>query len=101
MGAAMRNELVGMVRPAVALEIAGRRNQEPPQRHDRLAHDALAADVARLNADVVALLDRIVDAVIVVQLDDQVLDAAVESGRHHAELMGKEGSDAARRARCR
>ena len=61
-----------MVRPAVALEIIRRRNQEPPQRHDRLADDALAADVARLNADVVALLDRIVDAVVVVQLDDQI-----------------------------
>ena len=69
--AAMRNKFVGMFRPAVALEIIRRCDQQPPQRHDRLTDDGVAADVARLDADVVALLDRIVDAVVMMQLDDQ------------------------------
>ena len=69
---AVRDQFVRMSRPAVALEIIRRRHQEPPQRHDRLTDDVFAADVARLDADVVALLDRIVDAIIVVQLDDQL-----------------------------
>ena len=93
--AAMRNELVRMVRPAVTLEIIGRRHQEPPQRHDRLANDAFAADVARLNADVIAFLDRIVDAVVVMQLDDQIRMLLLKAANIAAELVGQEGGDAA------
>ena len=93
--AAMRAEFVGMARPAVALEIIRRRHQEPPQRHDRLAHDAFAADVARLNADIVAFLDRIVDAVIVVKLDDQIGMLLLKMADIAAELMSQERGDAA------
>ena len=72
MRTAVRNQLVRMFRAAVVFEVVRRGNQEPLQRHDRLADDVLAADVARLDADVVAFLDRIVDTVVMVQFDHQL-----------------------------
>ncbi len=95
MRAAMVCQLVGMARPAVAIEIVGRGDQEPPQRHDRLADDVAAADVARLDADIVAFLDRIVDAVVVMQLDDEFRMLALERADVARELVRQERGDAA------
>ena len=83
-----------MARPAVPLEIARRRNKEPLQRHDLLANDAFAADIGRLNANVVAFLDRIVDAVVVMQLDDQIGMLLLEAANVAREHVGEEGGDA-------
>ena len=65
---AVRDQFVRVARPTVALKVVRRRNEQPPQRHNLLAHDPFAADIGRLNTDVVAVLDRIV----VMQLDEQM-----------------------------
>jgi len=79
-----------MARAAVPLEIIGRRHQQPPQRHDRLTHDVFAADIGRLDADVVALLNRIVEPVVVMQLDDQFGVLALEPAHVARKLVGEE-----------
>ena len=84
-----------MVRPAVALEIIRRRNHQPSQLDDRLTDNVLPTDLARLNADVVAFLDRIVDAIVVVQFDQQFGMLLLESAHIPAELMRKKRCDAA------
>jgi hypothetical protein len=95
MRAAVRDQFVRMARPAVALEVVRRRNQQPPQRHNLLALDPFAADLGRLNADVVAFLDRIVDAVVVMQLDEQIGMLLLEAANLPRELMSKKKGDAA------
>ena len=84
-----------MARPPVALEIVRRRHQQPPQRYDRLTDDVFAADVARLDADIVTLLDRIVDAIVVVQLDDQFRVLQLKPANIAGELVCQERGDAA------
>jgi hypothetical protein len=93
--ASVGEQFVWMARPAVMLEIIRGRNQQPPQRHDLLAHDPFAADIGRLNADVIAFLDRIVDAVVVVQLDEQIGMSQLEAANVPCKLMGKKGGNAA------
>src|SRR6476660_3012443 len=84
-----------MARLPVPQEIIGRGHPPTPQWHHLLADDTFAADIGRLNADVVAFLDRIVDAVVVMQLDEQIGMLLLEAANVPRELMGKEGGDAA------
>src|ERR1700691_5976228 len=84
-----------MARPAVAFKILRGRNQQTPQRYDRLANDVFAADIARLNADVVALLDRIVNAIVMMQLNGQLGVLLLKPANIAAEMMREKGRDAA------
>ena len=45
--AAVRDQFVRVARPTVALKVVRRRNEQPPQRHNLLAHDPFAADIGR------------------------------------------------------
>ena len=80
---AVRDQFVRVARPTVALKVVRRRNEQPPQRHNLLAHDPFAADIGRLNTDVVAVLDRIV----VMQLDEQIGMLLLEAANVPRELM--------------
>ena len=100
MRTAVRDQLVRMSRPPVALEIIRRRHQQSPQRDDRLTDDVFSADVARLDANIVTLLDRIVDAIVVVQFDDQFGVLLLKPANIPGELVREERGDAAHAQRA-